>query len=115
MPAPQITLLDDSSAANEKVLRLRLDSAREPSTLWVSVQNATILRSMIDGKKAPSKMVEPHDKLWGFYLITLTDQTNSVLEVQDFTASQGTPDLMPLNYFPAFDSTTLVTKTFMTP
>jgi hypothetical protein len=65
--APQITLLDDSSAADERILRLRLASARQPSTLWVSVQNVTILRATIDGKKAPSKMVEPRDKLWGFY------------------------------------------------
>ena len=136
LPAPQITLLEDSLAPNERVLRLRLDSARQPPTLWVSVQNATILRATIDGKKAPSKMVEPRDRLWGFYYaappaqgieltiavnpsdkpqITLTDQTNGLPEVPGFHTKPRTPDLMPLNYFPAFDSTVLVTKTLTAP
>jgi Peptidase family M28 len=136
LPAPQITLLDDSSAANERVLRFRLASERQPSTLWVSVQNATILRATIDGKNAPSKMVDPRDKLWGFYYaappargielmiavnpsdrpqITLTDQTNGLPEIRGFHTKPRTPDLMPLNYFPAFDSTALVTTTLTAP
>jgi hypothetical protein len=136
LPAPQITLLDDSSTGNERVLRLRLASARQPSTLWVSIQDATILRATIDGKKAPSKMVEPRAKLWGFYYaappaqgieltiainpsdkpqIALTDQTNGLPDLPGFQSKPRTPDLMPLNYFPAFDSTTLVTKTFTAP
>jgi len=136
LPAPQITLLDDSSAPNERVLRLRLASGRQPSTLWVSVQNATILRATIDGKKAPSKMVEPRDKLWGFYYaappaqgieltiavnpsdkpqFTLSDQTNGLPEVPGFRSKPRTSDLMPLNYFPAFDSTALVSKSFPAP
>lgn len=136
LPPPQITLLEDSSEDKERVLRLRLTSSRQPSTLWVSVQNVTILRATIDGKNAPSKMVEPPDKLWGFYYaappaqgieltiavklsdkpqITLSDQTNGLPEVPGFRSKPRTPDLMPLNYFPAFDSTTLVTKTFMAP
>ena len=136
LPPPQIALLDDSSTANERVLRLRLTSSRQPATLWVSVQNATILRAMIDGKKAPSKMVEPSDKLWGFYYaappaqgieltiavspsdkpqITLTDQTNGLPDFPGFHAKPRTPDLMPLNYFPAFDSTALVSKSFTAP
>jgi len=136
LPAPRIALQDDSSATNERVLRLRLTSARQPSTLWVSVQNATILWATIDGKKAPSKIVDPRHKLWGFYYaappaqgieltiavnpsdnpqVTLTDQTNSLPEVPGFRSKPRTPDLMPLNYFPAFDSTILVTKTFAAP
>jgi hypothetical protein len=133
LPPPQITLLDDSSTATERVLRLHLASARQPATLWVSVQNATILRATIDGKKVPSKMVEPRDKLWGFYYaapppqgieltisfnpfdrpqITLTDQTNGLPDIPGFHSKPRTSDLMPLNYFPAFDSTALVSKTF---
>jgi hypothetical protein len=136
LPPPQITLLDDSSSANERVLRLRLASLRQPSTLWVAVQNATILRATIDGKNAPSKMVEPRDKLWGFYYaappargielmiavvpsdkpqITLTDQTNGLPEIRGFHINPRTSDLMPLNYFPAFDSTALVTTTLTPP
>jgi hypothetical protein len=133
LPPPQIALLDDSSTATERVLRLRLTSARQSVTLWVAVQNATILRATIDGKKVPSKMVEPRDKLWGFSYsappsqgieltisfhppdrpqITLTDQTNGLPDIPGFHSKPRTEDLMPLNYYPAFDSTTLVSKTF---
>ena len=136
LPPPQIAVLDDSSTTNERILRLRLTSSRQAVTLWVSVQNATILRATIDGKKAPSKMVEPHDKLWGFYYaappalgieltlainpsdkpqITLTDQTNGLPDVPGFQSKPRTPDLMPLNYFPAFDSTTFVSNSFTVP
>jgi hypothetical protein len=65
--APQITLLNDSSVAGARMLRFRLTSERQPATLWVSVQNATILEATIDGKRAPSKMIDPENKLWGFY------------------------------------------------
>ena len=96
--------------------------------MWISVQNATIIRATIDGKKVPSKMVEPRDKLWGFYYaapppqgieltisfnpsdrpqITLTDQTNGLPGIPGFHNNPRTEDLMPLNYYPAFDSTTL--------
>jgi hypothetical protein len=113
-------------------LRLRIAFSREASTLWVAVQNATILRAMIDGKKVPSKMVDAENKLWGFYYaapspegielaiatqatdvprITVTDQTNALPNIPGFHPSPRTPDLMPLNYFPAFDSTVLVSRT----
>lgn len=134
--APQITLLEDARGAAERLLRLQLTSSRQPVTLWVSVQNATLVRAMINGKKAPSKMVEPHDKLWGFYYaapppegielaiwfnpserpqITLTDQTNGLPDVPGFHKRPRTPDVMPLNYFPAFDSTAVVSKSFTPP
>ncbi len=136
LPAPQITLLEDAPETAKRLLRLRLTSSRRPVTLWVSVQNATILRATIDGKKAPSKMVEPPDKLWGFYYaappmegielaiwfnpsqrpqITVTDQTIGLPDVPGFHSKPRTPDLMPLNYFPAFDSTALVSKSFTVP
>lgn len=136
LPARQITLLEDAPGTAGRLLRLRLTSSRQPVTLWVSVQNATILRATIDGKKAPSKMVEPRDKLWGFYYaapplegielaiwfnpserpqITLTDQTNGLPDVPGFHSKPRTPDLMPLNYFPEFDSTALVSKSFTAP
>ncbi len=133
LPAPQLVLLDDSSSGNERMLRLRIKSERQPETLWISVRNATIIRATVDGKKLPSKMIDPDEKLWGFYYaappsqgielklsfdagekpqITLTDQTLGLPEITGFHARPRTQDLMPLHYYPAFDSTILVSKTF---
>jgi hypothetical protein len=47
--------------------------------------------------------------------ITLTDQTNGLPGFPGFHGKPRTPDLMPLNYFPAFDSTALVSKSFTAP
>jgi len=133
---PQVVLLSDSSTASARTLHLRLTSARHSATLWLSVEGATVLEAAIDGKKVPSKMVEPHDKLWGFYYaapplqgieltisfnpfdkprIILTDQTSGLPEIPGFRTVPRTQEFMPLNYFPAFDSTTLVSKTFTAP
>jgi hypothetical protein len=78
-------------------------------------------------------MIDPDEKLWGFYYaappsqgielklsfdarekpqITLTDQTLGLPEITGFHARPRTQDLMPLHYYPAFDSTILVSKTF---
>jgi hypothetical protein len=67
LPAPEIVTLDDSVSSNERILRLRLTSLRHANVLWVALEKATVLRATIGGKKLPSKMVEPHDRLWGFY------------------------------------------------
>jgi Zn-dependent M28 family amino/carboxypeptidase len=136
LPPPQIALLNDASTDNERVLRLRLSSARRPETLWISVQNATLIRATIDGKRVPSKMLEPRDKLWGFHYaapppqgieltisfnpsekpqITLTDQTSGLPSMSGFHPRPRTQDLMPLNYYPTFDSTVLVSKMFAAP
>jgi hypothetical protein len=133
LSAPEITKLADSIQGNEHLLRFRIVSLRQASTLWVAVQNATIVRATIDGKKVPSKMVDPQNKLWGFYYaapspdgielaivtqatdaprITVTDQTNGLPDIPGFHATPRTADLMPLNYFPAFDCTILVSHTY---
>ena len=132
LSAPEITKLADSVHGNEHLLRFRIVSSRQASTLWVAVQNATIVRATIDGKKVPSKMVDPQNKLWGFYYaapspdgielafvaqaidaprITVTDQTSGLPEIAGFHPAPRIPGLMPLNYFPAFDSTVLVSRT----
>jgi hypothetical protein len=136
LPAPQIALLADSSTSNERTLRLRLSSARQAATLWVSVYNATITRATIDGKKVPSKMSDPAGKLWGFYYaappsqgieltisfqaaekpqFTLTDQTKGLPDISGFRSRPRTQDLMPLHFYPAFDSTVLVSTTLTAP
>jgi hypothetical protein len=132
LSAPEITKLADSVQGNEHLLRFRIVSLRHASTLWVAVQNATIVRATVDGKKVPSKMVDPQNKLWGFYYaapspegielalaaqatdvprITVTDQTNGLPDIPGFHPKPRAPYLMPLNYFPAFDSTVLVSRT----
>jgi hypothetical protein len=129
LPAPEIETLDDSVSGNERILRLRLTSLRHADVLWVEIERATILRATIGGKKLPSKMVEPHDRLWGFYYaapppdgielniavgfadapaVTLTDQTNGLPDIPDLSIKPRTEDQMPLHYYPAFDSTILV-------
>jgi hypothetical protein len=131
--APTITKISDTIEGNERHMRFHLGSSRQACTLWVAVQNVTIVRATIDGKKVPSKMVEPHDKLWGFYyaapsaegivldltvraadvpLLVLTDQTLGLPDIPGFHPSVRTADVMPLNYFPAFDSTVLVSRTY---
>ena len=129
LPAPEIVTLDDSVSGNERILRLRLTSLRHADVLWVAVEKATVLRATIGGKKLPSKMVEPNDRLWGFYYavppadgieldiavgladaprLTLTDQTNGLPDIPGLHIKPRTEDQMPLHYYPAFDSTILV-------
>jgi hypothetical protein len=129
LPAPEIVTLDDSVSGNERILRLRLTSLRHADVLWVAVEKGTVLRATIGGKKLPSKMVEPNDRLWGFYYavppvygieldiavgladaprLTLTDQTNGLPDIPGLHIKPRTGDQMPLHYYPAFDSTILV-------
>jgi hypothetical protein len=129
LPAPEIVTLDDSVSGNERILRLRLTSLRHADVLWVELEKATILRATIGGKKLPSKMVEPNDRLWGFYYavpppdgieldiavgladaprLTLTDQTNGLPDIPGLHIKPRADDQMPLHYYPAFDSTILV-------
>jgi len=129
LPAPEIVTLDDSVSGNERILRLRLTSLRHADMLWVALDRVTVLRATIGGKKLPSKMVEPNDRLWGFYYavpppdgieldivvgfadaprLTLTDQTNGLPDIPGLHIKPRTEDQMPLHYYPAFDSTILV-------
>ena len=129
LPAPEIVTLDDSVSGNERILRLRLTSLRHADVLWVALEKVTVLRARIGGKKLPSKIVEPNDRLWGFYYavppadgieldiavgladaprLTLTDQTNGLPDIPGLHIKPRTEDQMPLHYYPAFDSTILV-------
>jgi hypothetical protein len=129
LPAPEIVTLDDSVSGNERLLRLRLTSLRHADVLWVALEKATVLRATIGGKKLPSKMVEPNDRLWGFYYavpppdgveldiavgladaprLTLTDQTNGLPDIPGLHMKPRADDQMALHYYPAFDSTVLV-------
>ena len=129
LPAPEIVTLDDSVSSNERILRLRLTSLRHADVLWVALEKVTVLRATIGGKKLPSKTVEPNDRLWGFYYavppadgielniavgladapqLTLTDQTNGLPELPGLHIKPRADDQMPLHYYPAFDSTILV-------
>ena len=129
LPAPEIVTLDDSVSSNERILRLRLTSLRNADVLWVALEKVTVLRAAIDGKKLPSKTVEPNDRLWGFYYavpradgieldiavglgdaprLTLTDQTNGLPDIPGLHIKPRTEAQMPLHYYPAFDSTILV-------
>ncbi len=129
LPAPEIVTLDDSVSSNERILRLRLTSLRNADVLWVALEKVTVLRATIDGKKLPSKTVEPNDRLWGFYYavpradgieldiavglgdaprLTLTDQTNGLPDIPGLHIKPRTEAQMPLHYYPAFDSTILV-------
>jgi hypothetical protein len=129
LPAPEIVTLDDSVSSNKRILRLRLTSLRHADVLWVALEKVTVLRATIGGKKLPSKMVEPNDRLWGFYYavpppdgieldvavgladaprLTLTDQTNGLPDILGWHIRSRTEAQMPLHYYPAFDSTILV-------
>jgi hypothetical protein len=129
LPAPEIVTLDDSVSGNERIMRLRLTSLRHADVLWVALEKVTVLRATIGGKKLPSKMVEPNDRLWGFYYavpppdgieldiavgladaprLTLTDQTNGLPDIPGLHIKPRTENQMPLHYYPAFDSTILV-------
>lgn len=129
LPAPKIVTLDDSVSGNERILHLRLTSLRHADVLWVALEKVTVLRATIGGKKLPSKTVEPNDRLWGFYYavppldgieldiavgladaprLTLTDQTHGLSDIPGLHIKPRTEAQMPLHYYPAFDSTILV-------
>jgi hypothetical protein len=134
LPAPEIVTLDDSVSGNERILRVRLTSLRHADVLWVALERATVLRATIGGKTLPSKMVEPTDRLWGFYYavppadgieldiavgladaprLRLTDQTNGLPDIPGLHFKLRTEDQMPLHYYPAFDSTILVSHSIL--
>jgi hypothetical protein len=129
LPAPEIVTLDDSVSSDERILRLRLTSLRHADVLWVALEKVTVLRATIGGKKLPSKTVDPSDRLWGFYYavppadgieldiavgladaprLTLTDQTSGLPGIPGLHIKPRADDQMPLHYYPAFDSTILV-------
>ena len=129
LPAPEIVTLDDSVSSGERILRLRLTSLRHADVLWVALEKVTVLRATIGGKKLPSKIVDPNDRLWGFYYavppadgieldiavgladaprLTLTDQTTGLPDIPGLHIKPRADDQMPLHYYPAFDSTILV-------
>src|ERR1700704_1701412 len=58
LTGPTIIVVKDSLESDQHLLGMRIASSRQASTFWVAVQNATILRASIDGKKVPSKMVD---------------------------------------------------------
>lgn len=141
-PAPKLSLsppvlktIEDSTTGGERNLRLQISSPRHARVIWVICRNAAVLRSRLEGRNFQVGEADVRNKLWGFIFVglppdgvqfdltvnasetpelTVTDQSDGLAEVTGTNVKPRGKDRMPMpSEWPFFDSTTLVTRTFM--
>ncbi len=134
-PLPVVKTIEDSTTGSERTLRFQLSSPRHARVIWVIARNATVLRATLEGRRVQVAEVDRRNRLWGFSFLGLppdgvhfdltvnapetpqlivTDQSDGLVEVDATNVKPRGRDRMPLpDEWPFFDSTTLVTRTFM--
>jgi len=126
---PELKVLDDSTIAGTRTVKVHIASTRKAPIVWMSVPvGVTVLGASIDGKSAVDRIT---DGWTGWYwsapvngfdltlklatpaplVVTVIDQTDGLPRVPDFTVQPRPADTMPTPFL-FFDSTTLVRKTF---
>jgi hypothetical protein len=128
-PPPTLKVLDDSTVAGTRTVKMHIASARGASVMWMSVPiGVTVLRSSIDGKSPGSEVTDGwtgwnwRAPATGFdlelklatpapFVVTVVDQTDGLPDTPGFTFKPRPADAMPTPFL-FFDSTTLVRKTF---
>jgi hypothetical protein len=141
-PAPRLSLslpvlksIEDSTTGSERKLRLQISSPRHARVIWVICRNAAVLRATLEGRNVQVGEADRRNKVWGFIFVglppdgvhfdlivnasetpqlTITDQSDGLAEVTGINVKPRGKDRMPLpSEWPFFDSTSLVTRTFM--
>jgi len=129
---PQITVLDDVTLGEIRVLRLHVASPRGASQIWLRLHSGRVLEADLNGKKLSNTGDAAGAEGWGIIYsgtpeqglvltlkvpasqtptLTVVDISGTLPEFPGLTILPRPPDLMPS---PAlrFDSCTLVSKTF---
>ena len=134
-PLPVVKTIEDSTTGSERTLRFQVSSPRQARVIWVIARNATVLRATLEGRHVQVGEVDRRNRLWGFSFLglppdgvhfdltvnapetpqlTVTDQSDALADVPVINIKPRGRDRMPLpEEWPFFDSTTLVTRTFM--
>ena len=126
---PELKVLDDSTIAGERIVKMHIGSARGASIVWMSVPvGVTVLGSSIDGK-SPGERVTDGWTGWywrapasgfdlelelatpGPFVVTIIDQTKGLPDTPEFKIEPRPAEAMPTPFL-FFDSATLVRKTF---
>ncbi len=128
-PQPELKVLDDSTIAGTRTVKMHIASARGASIVWMSVPvGVTVIGSSIDGKSPGDRITDGwsgwywHAPASGFdlelklaapapFLVTVIDQTDGLPATPDFTFKRRPAVAMPTPFL-FFDSTTLVRKSF---
>ena len=135
LPLPVVKTIEDSTTGGERTLRLQVSSPRHARVIWVICRNAAVLQASLEGRNVQVGEADRRNKLWGFIFVGLpldgvqfdltvnasetlhlivTDQSDGLADVAVINVKPRGRDRMPLpEEWPFFDSTTLVTRTFM--
>ena len=127
--APELKVLDDSTIAGARTVKMHIASARKASIVWMSVPvGVTVLGASIDGRSVGDRMSDGWSAWYwrapadGFdltlklatpapFVVTIIDQTDGLPDTPQLAIKPRPPDTMPTPFL-FFDSTTLVRKTF---
>jgi hypothetical protein len=127
--APELKVLDDSTIAGARTVRMHIASARKASIVWMSVPvGVTVLGASIDGRSTGDRITDGWSAWYwrapagGFdltlklatpapFVVTIIDQTDGLPDTPQLAIKPRPPDTMPTPFL-FFDSTTLVRKTF---
>jgi len=128
-PPPELKVLDDSTIAGTRMVKMHIASARKASIVWMSVPvGVTVLGASIDGKSPGDRITDGwtgwnlRTQAAGFdltlklatpapFVVTIIDQTDGLPKVPGFAIKPRPADAMPTPFL-FFDSTTLVRKKF---
>lgn len=128
-PPPELKVLDDSTIAGARTVKMHIASARGASIVWMSVPvGVTVMGSSIDGKSPGDRITDGwsgwywHAPPSGFdlelklatpapFIVTVIDQTDGLPVTPDFTFKPRPASAMPTPFL-FFGSTTLVRKSF---
>jgi hypothetical protein len=126
---PELKVLDDSTIAGERTVRMHIASARRSSIVWMSVPvGVSVLGASIDGRSPGDRVTDGWSGwYWGApangfeltlklatpapFVLTVIDQTDGLPETPGFAIKPRPPETMPTPFL-FFDLTTLVRRTF---
>lgn len=128
-PPPTLKLLDDSTIAGTRTVKMHVASARGAPVVWMAVPvGVTVLGASIDGKSSGDRVTDGWTGwYWGApargfdlelklatpapFMVTVIDQTEGLPTTPGFTIKPRPPGTMPAPFL-FFDSATLLRKTF---
>jgi hypothetical protein len=125
---PELKVLDDSTVAGTRTVKMHIASTRKAPIIWMSVPvGVTVLGCSIDGMSPGDRVTDGWSGWYwqapagGFeltlklatpapFIVTVIDQTDGLPDTPELAIKPRPPDTMPAPFL-FFDSTTLVRKT----